>query len=163
MVPVSLGFSTLFLVTTREAGPLPRARGGDRRRVPAHRADLRLEAWGPTREACIAEAVHALVDSFVRRTLPLRLSQVSYEVIGSADAALLVAVLGEVITRIRTRDQVPTVTEVAATPGGVLLRCQVVPTGAVLACGALPKGLSRHRARIRPSGKGWWCSVRVDL
>jgi SHS2 domain-containing protein len=150
-------------VTTRDAAPLPRASAGDRRRGPAHRADLRLEAWGPTREACIAEAVRALVDSFVRRTLPLPASKVSFEVIGSADPALLVAVLGEVITRIRTRHEVPIVTQVAATPGGVLLRCEVVDTGAVLPCGALPKGLSRHRARIAPSGKGWWCSVRVDV
>jgi SHS2 domain-containing protein len=29
-----------------------------------HPADLRIEAWGPTREDCLAEAVLGLVDSF---------------------------------------------------------------------------------------------------
>ena len=29
-----------------------------------HTADLRIEAWGPTREDCIAEAVRGLVESF---------------------------------------------------------------------------------------------------
>lgn len=160
---VSLRFSTLFLVTTRDAGRIPRTRSGDGRRAPVHRADLRIEAWGPTRESCLAEAVRALVDSFVRRALPLSSSKVSFEVISPADDALLVAVLSEVITRIRARNEVPIVTDVAATPGGVLLRCEVVDTGAVLSCGVLPKGLTRHRARIGRSGNGWWCSVRVDV
>jgi SHS2 domain-containing protein len=29
-----------------------------------HTADLRIEAWAPTREECLAEAVRSLVDSF---------------------------------------------------------------------------------------------------
>ncbi len=33
------------------------------RNVP-HTADLRIEAWGPTREDCIAEALRGLVESF---------------------------------------------------------------------------------------------------
>ncbi|MFD2416800.1 archease [Amycolatopsis pigmentata] len=150
-------------MTTRDAGRISRARGGDGRRAPVHRADLRIEAWGPTREACFAEAVRALVDSFVRRTLPVPASTVSYEVIGAGDAALLVSVLGEVITRIRRRNEVPVVTEVTATPGGVLLRCEVLDTGAVLSSGVLPKGISRPRARIGPTENGWFCSVRVDV
>ena len=37
--------------------------GRGHRTVP-HTADLRIEAWAPTREECLAEAVRGLVDSF---------------------------------------------------------------------------------------------------
>ena len=37
--------------------------GRGHRTVP-HTADLRVEAWAPTREACLAEAVRGLVDRF---------------------------------------------------------------------------------------------------
>lgn len=33
-------------------------------RVRAHAAETVLEAWAPTKDECVAEAVHALVDSF---------------------------------------------------------------------------------------------------
>jgi SHS2 domain-containing protein len=38
--------------------------GGRGHRKAQHPADLRIEAWGPTWEDCIAEAVRGLVDSF---------------------------------------------------------------------------------------------------
>ena len=40
-----------------------KAAGRGHRTVP-HTADLRIEAWGPAREGCIAEVVRGLVDSF---------------------------------------------------------------------------------------------------
>ena len=150
-------------MTTRDAGRIPRAHGGDARRPPVHRADLTIEAWGPTREVCVAEAVRALVDSFVGRTLPLTSSTASLEVNGGNDADLLVAVLGEVIRRIRTRNEIPIATDVTATPTGLRLRCTVIDIGAVLPAGSLPKAVSRPRARCEHRTDGWWCSVRIDV
>jgi SHS2 domain-containing protein len=49
-------------ITHRIAGPQEGADRGHRKAL--HPADLRIEAWGPTREECIAEAVRGLVDSF---------------------------------------------------------------------------------------------------
>ena len=49
-------------ITHRIAGPQEGADRGHGK--PLHRADLRIEAWGPTREECIAEAERGLVDSF---------------------------------------------------------------------------------------------------
>ena len=49
-------------ITHRTARP---QEGTDRgHRKVLHPADLRIEAWGPTREECIAEAVRGLVGSF---------------------------------------------------------------------------------------------------
>ncbi|HEV8559398.1 MAG TPA: archease [Actinophytocola sp.] len=41
------------------------------RAVP-HTADIRIEAWAPTREACLGEAVAALVESFADPATPVR-------------------------------------------------------------------------------------------
>ena len=49
-------------ITRRTARPQEEA---DRRhRKALHPADLHIEAWGPTRVDCIAEAVRGMVDSF---------------------------------------------------------------------------------------------------
>jgi len=43
----------------------PQEEEADRRhRKALHPADLHIEAWGPTREECIAEAARGMVDSF---------------------------------------------------------------------------------------------------
>ena len=43
----------------------PQEEEADRRhRKALHPADLHIEAWGPTREECMAEAARGMVDSF---------------------------------------------------------------------------------------------------
>ncbi|WP_420884068.1 archease [Micromonospora sp. CPCC 205547] len=43
---------------------MERRPGYGHRRVP-HTADVRIEAWAPDQESCLAEAVDALVETFV--------------------------------------------------------------------------------------------------
>ena len=49
--------------STDEVNGPHKAAGRGHRTVP-HTADRRIEAWGPTREGCIAEVVRGLADSF---------------------------------------------------------------------------------------------------
>jgi hypothetical protein len=51
-----------MVITHRTATPQEEATRGHRKAL--HPADLRIEAWGPTREDCIAEAVRGLAGSF---------------------------------------------------------------------------------------------------
>ncbi|MEV6317566.1 archease [Streptomyces sp. NPDC051776] len=82
------------------------------RAVP-HTADIRIEAWAPTRDECIAEAVLGLVDSFadVTGVRPERLVTVSVPE-GPAEDILL-AVLDEVIYRLEVHGDVPVDIEAA--------------------------------------------------
>jgi protein archease len=159
-VPAEPAASTLFLVSTRNADE-QKARDKTVRRL--HRGDLKIEAWALTREACIAEAVRALVGSFLGRTIPPATGTVSFDVTGSTDTELLRAVLHGVILRLALVSEIPTLTRVRATATGLRLRCDVVTTGAIIPIGAIPKAVSKDPVRCERTRRGWWCSARIDV
>ena len=138
--------------------------GRGHRTVP-HTADLRIEAWAPTREECLAEAVRGLVDSFAvvaarppggraRRHLTARL-----------DEDLLVAVIDEVIYRLDADGQIPVSVAVRRAPdGGVVVLFALVPVAEAEITGAVPKAASLHDLRCAPDAAGRWsCAVTVDV
>lgn len=148
-------------MTTRNADK-PKAREKpDPRRL--HRADLRIVAWAPSREDCIAEAVRALVGSFLGRTISEPTAAVSFDVTGATDGELLRAVLHSVILRLTLANEIPLRTQVWPTATGLRLRCEVVDAGSVIPAGAIPKAVSAHPVRCEPTRRGWWCSARIDL
>jgi protein archease len=51
-------------ITRQTARPQEEEEADRRHRKALHPADLHIEAWGPTREECIAEAARGMVDSF---------------------------------------------------------------------------------------------------
>lgn len=129
-----------------------------------HAADLCIEAWAPTREGCIAEAVTGLVDSFIAAVPPLRSTGVDCEVTDDRDADLLVAVLTQVIHRLRAANEVPTAVEVRATRAGLRLHYQVIDAAALVPVGALPKAVSLRGLRCSRRADGQWsCSVTIDV
>lgn len=128
-----------------------------------HAADLRIEAWADSREACIAEAVNALVGSFVGPARLAPSSRSSFQVTGGSDAELLQAVLGRVISGVLDRQEVPVATMVSATPGGLEVSCHTVNAGAILPAGAIPKSVSRRSTLCRKFPSGWWCAARIDV
>ncbi len=134
------------------------------RSVP-HTADLRVEAWAPTREECLAEAARGLVGSFAvvaaaraRRTAERRF-------IAGSDADLLVAVIDEVIYRLDADGEIPVTVEVRAAPeGGVVLSMQLADVGEAEITGAVPKAASLHDLRCAPGPAGRWsCGITVDV
>jgi len=140
----------------------PRERGY--RSVP-HTADLRIEAWGPTREDCIAEAVRGLVDSFadVRGAGDQQAWQRRLD--AGSDADLLAAAVEEVIYVLDTGGQIPAGVEVGrAAGGGIDLTLRLVSADEAEIIGAAPKAasLSGLACAAGPSG-GWACAVTVDV
>ena len=128
-----------------------------------HTADLRVEAWGPTREQCIAEAVTAVVETFVdvgdaqdavTRTAHLR---------GAADEDLLVAVLDEVVYLLDTTGLVPVGVAVRPDGTGAEVRFRMVPSESLSQVGAVPKAVSLHDLHLRPGPHGWTCAVTLDV
>jgi SHS2 domain-containing protein len=146
----------------------PAARSGRRgcghTSVP-HTADLRIEAWGPTREDCIAEAVRGLVESFAdvsgaasHRTIECHLS-------AGSDADLLAAALEEVIYRLDARGEVPVAVEVGrAADGGIDLALGAVDASTVEITGAAPKAASLSGLACAPdASRRWSCAVTIDV
>ncbi|MFC4016979.1 archease [Micromonospora sp. GCM10011542] len=133
------------------------------RSVP-HTADVRIEAWAPDREGCLAEAVAALVDTFADTAGAGSRAPTEFQVPPGDDEELLVGVLDEVIFRLDTEGTVPLECDVrAAEDGGLRVRWQSTGTDAVELVGAVPKAVSLHALHIGRDASGWSCAVTLDV
>lgn len=129
-----------------------------------HTADVRIEAWAPTREACVAEAVTALVDTFTDADGVRPAAEREFRAPAADDADLLVSVLDEVIFRMETEGELPLSTEVTDDgTGGLLVRWRTTDTDAVELVGAVPKAVALHELRFGRDGAGWSCAVTLDV
>ena len=141
------------------------APGGRGHRTVPHTADLRVEAWAPTREACLAEAVRGLVDSFavVTAARPRRTAERRF--IAGSDEDLLVAVIDEVIYRLDADGEIPVAVDVRPTPeGGVVLALQLADVSEAEITGAAPKAASLHDLHCAPDAAGRWsCGITIDV
>jgi SHS2 domain-containing protein len=143
---------------------VPESRARGHRAVP-HTADVRIEAWAPTREECIAEAVVAMVESFADTSGARVSAMVPFHVAEGPDEDMLVAVCDEVIYRLETAGEIPVDVEVGeAYDGGLLVRFGVTDATAVEPTGAAPKAVSLHDLRFTGAdAEGWWCSLTLDV
>ncbi len=129
-----------------------------------HTADCILEAWGPDRVTCLAEAVSALVSVFadVRDTATTTTLPVVLEPAPSPD--LLVGLLEEVIYTVDVFGKVPAHVHLAeAEDGGVAGDLEVVGAAEVVLIGPVPKAVSWHGLEIGEEEGTWRCRVVVDV
>ena len=141
------------------------AGAGQGHRIVPHTADLRIEAWAPTREACLAEAVRGLVDSFavVAAARPRRTAERRF--LAGSDEDLLVAIVDEVIYRLDADGEIPVaVTVRPALEGGVILVLPLADVGEAEIVGAVPKAASLHDLYCAPDPAGRWsCGITIDV
>jgi SHS2 domain-containing protein len=132
-------------------------------RCVPHTADVRIEAWAPSRERCLAEAVRALVETFadVEGAHPTGTGE--FRVEAGTDEEALVAVLDEVIYRLDTEGELPLNSEARAVDGDLAVRWQTTGTDAVELVGAVPKAVSLNDLRFGPDEAGWSCAVTLDV
>jgi SHS2 domain-containing protein len=133
-------------------------------RSAPHTADVRIEAWAPDREGCLAEAVAALVDTFADTAGAAAQDAVEFPVPPGDDEELLVGVLDEVIFRLDTEGTLPLDCDVRAdADGGLRVRWRSTGTDAVELIGAVPKAVSLHALHIDRGASGWSCAVTLDV
>ncbi|MDM4719085.1 archease [Micromonospora sp. WMMA1363] len=133
-------------------------------RCVPHTADVRIEAWAPTRESCVAEAVTALVDMFTDPGGARPQDEREFHARAEQDEDLLVSVLDEVIFRMDTAGELPLETEVTDDgAGGLRVRWHTVDTDEVELVGSVPKAVALHELRFSPDGPGWSCTVTLDV
>jgi len=134
-------------------------------RSVSHTADLRVEAWAPTREECLAEAARGLVGSFavVAAARPRRTAERRF--IAGSDADLLVAIMDEVIYRLAADGEIPVTVDVRPVPdGGVMLSMQLADVGQAEITGAVPKAASLHDLHCAPGPPGRWsCGITIEV
>lgn len=150
-------------MNTTGTGGIKPIRGAGRTPRVVHAEDLWIEAWAPTREACIAEAVDALVGSFVGRTRPAPSGTVRFEVGGATDAGLLAAVLRAVVACLTDSNVIPVRTNVTVTATGLCVSCETADAAGVLPAGSIPKAVSERGIICAREPGGWRCAARIDV
>ncbi len=124
-----------------------------------------MEAWAPTREECLAEAVTGLVASFVELPNLAPVATISVPLLGNTDEDLLLNLLDEVIYRLDTEGQVPVTVTVQPLPEppGIQARLGLLDVTAGTVVGAAPKAATLHGLEFGPGPDGWRCVVTVDV
>ncbi|MCT7355218.1 archease [Streptomyces sp. 15-116A] len=140
-----------------------RRQGESGHRTVPHTADTRVQAWGTTRERCLAEAVRGMVEAFadVSEAHPSGVERVRLGPGG--DEELLTALLDEVIYRVEVAGRIPVEVEVEPSGGGLEVRLSLADLTQATVTGAAPKGVSWQGLRLGPDPYGWSCSVIVDV
>lgn len=128
-----------------------------------HTADLMIEAWGPDRRRCVAEAVLALCESFADAGGCFPAGTVELRTMADRDPARLVEVLEEVIYLLDAEGVVAVGVDVAGSDADLVCRFEVVPMAQVTLVGSTPKAVSWHGLAIGPDEQGWSCHVVIDV
>ncbi|MFD8478131.1 archease [Kitasatospora sp. NPDC059673] len=134
----------------------------------AHTADMRVEAWAPTAEDCIAEAVGGVVEGFADISAARSAGERGCEVTAEKDEDLLVSVLEEVIYRLEVHGELPLGAALGAirdTADGraVSVRFTMVDADTAELVGAVPKAVSLHGLHLDGGPGGWTCQVTLDV
>ncbi|GAA4831566.1 archease [Saccharopolyspora rosea] len=132
-------------------------------RLLPHTADVRFEAWAPTREECLAEAAAALVAGFADVTGVAARTTRTARLPGATDEDVLLALLDEIVYLLDTEDAVPLRAEVTGAAGDASVRLDLAPLDRVEVIGAAPKAVSLHDLRFERATGGWWCTATVDV
>lgn len=140
-----------------------RRRGAAGHRTLPHTADLIVEAWGPTRVACLAQAVRGLVAAFADVAGVTATGSVAVAVAGADDEQLLVRLLEEVVYAVEVGGVVPVDVRLEERDGGLAGALQVAPVEAVEVVGPIPKAVTWHGLRVGRDADGWSCRVTVDV
>ncbi|GHF56784.1 putative protein archease [Streptomyces griseosporeus] len=140
-----------------------RRQGGSGHRTVPHTADVRIEAWGASRERCLVEAALGMVECFADVTAVRPTSVEHIRLAENDDDDLLAALLDEVVFRLEVDGQVPVDLEADEAEEGLEVRLALAGLGDVEITGAAPKGVSWHGLHIAPGPYGWSCAVTVDV
>ena len=140
-----------------------RRSGGSGHRAVPHTADVRIEAWGASRERCLVEAALGMVECFADVTAVRPTSMERVRLAENSDEELLTALLDEVVFRLDVDGRVPVDLEADTTDGDLDVRLALAELGEVEVTGATPKGVSWHGLHIGPDSYGWSCAVTVDV
>ena len=133
-------------------------------RLLPHTSDVIVEAWAPTRDACLREAVRGLVDVFADVNGVVSSASVAVSLPPASGEDLLVALLEEVLYLLDADDVVPVdAALLGGADGGLQVTFLIVPTAAVEQQGAVPKAITHHGLEFGPEPGLWRCRVTVDV
>ncbi|MGW6563884.1 archease [Streptomyces sp. NPDC054975] len=135
---------------------------GGHRTVP-HTADVRIEAWGTSREQCLVEAVLGMVECFADVSGVRARAVRQVQMAEGSDDDLLAALLDEVVFRLEVDGEVPVDVEAETIDGGLDVRMAMTDVRSLPITGAVPKAVSWNELHLAPDPYGWSCAVTIDV
>ncbi len=148
----------------RSASGFRRARSASGFRLLPHTADVQLLAWGPSREACLGQAVRALAATFMSPGPGAERSRTTVAVPAGPDAEQLLAVLDEALYCVDVHGRVPVAAIARRLPdGGLSITFDTVPAARVVQTGSVPKAATRHALAFAGRGSRWRALVTIDV
>ncbi|MER7466748.1 archease [Streptomyces sp. NPDC097981] len=135
---------------------------GGYRGIP-HTADLRVEAWAPTREECLTQAVRGVCESFLDLAGAAGAHRREIVVQADREEDLLVGLLEEVVYWLDIEGEVPVDVELIPVDGGVRGVLRMADAGSLPVTGAAPKAVTLHGLALTRGPDGWTCSVTLDV
>lgn len=133
-------------------------------RVVEHTADQIIEAWGPTRAACLEEAVAGFVGTFADTRSATSARTETVELHTGDDTTLLLEALGEVVFLLDVENAVPVAVRVVDQDEHVMVHLDLVDAGAVEATGPAPKGISHSGLDLSAADRdGWTARALIDI
>jgi SHS2 domain-containing protein len=132
-------------------------------RVVEHTADEILEAWGPTRAACLEEAARGLVGLFAQPRSGAATRTCEFTLDASEGTALLLALLDEIIYLLDAHDRIPAATYIAELTDRLNVSLDLVDVADARATGPAPKGVSRSQAHLRHEAGRWTARALIDI
>ncbi|MCP9945379.1 archease [Streptomyces somaliensis] len=146
-----------------DGGTPVRRRGEGGHRTVAHGGDVRVEAWGTSREQCLGEAVLGLVESFADVSAAHADAARRLRFEEGSDDDLLADLLDEVVHRLEAHGEVPVDVEVESAGGELDVRLAVVRLARVRVTGSVPRDVAWNELRMGPDAYGWSCAVTADV
>jgi len=130
-----------------------------------HTADVVVEAWAPTRTACLEELVRGVVETFAQVDAAVSTRDVPLEVNAQVDEDLVVALLEDVLYLLDADGLVVADVELEEDEidGSIEGVFRVVPVDRVVATGAAPKGVSRSDLSFHCEDSAWSARVMLDV
>lgn len=133
-------------------------------RLLSHTADVQILAWGPSREACLEQAVRALAATFVQAHRATCRDWLSVSIPAGPDQEQLLALIDEALYLMDVAGRVPVVAKVCRLPdGGLSARFGTVPSMDLVQTGSVPKAATRHGLVFAPSHRGWRARLTIDV
>ena len=138
--------------------------GPDRgHRAVGHTADEILEAWGPSRAACLEEAATGLVELFAQPRGEAVTRTCEFTLDASEDTTLLLTLLEEIIYLLDAHDSIPAATGIADLIDRVRVSLELVDVADAQATGPAPKGVSRSQAHLHHEAGRWTARALIDI
>jgi SHS2 domain-containing protein len=148
--------------------PGARQPGESGHRAAPHTADLIVEAWGPSRQRCLEEAVLGLAGTIARAGEAVPTRRRAVHLAAADDEDLLLAALQEVVYVVDVSGEVPVAAHLPVGDDGPVGGTvdgwfDLVDLADVEVIGPPPKGVARHQLAFSASEGTWTCRAVIDV